>query len=440
MAKGKKKLSSKNGRVPQKGGSQCGSSDDESVDTCSVFSGDSQCPARSDNTTDEETRNSGPEAEVDTFEDKLKMALDGASGEKSSQKRSVHLQSLCKAFGERYCLEFLLSRPTTMTDLVEKSLKKGKGDEQAWAATLASILVLQYGASAEGAEVYHTLSKLLTTTMQDNSVPPQVREKVTMALAMTAYMAEEDTYNKREIMDQLRSIFGGSFLKGDGTTPSVTAPMSALHQAALLSWALMLTAIPADIAFQMIQQHLADISGLLECQDVDMRVAAGEALATMYEMARDRDEDFEGDDLETLCDSLHQLATDSQKFRAKKDRKLQKSSFRDIERAVREGEGPVFNVQFGVETLKIRTWEDKRTYDALCCVLNSGMNHHLQNNPEVRALFGLGAPLVVNGGGLGGLNNGTKVTKFERHMGNLMADRNRTKRMAKVRDKRLDIM
>lgn len=171
-----------------------------------------------------------------------------------------------------------------------------------------------------------------------------------------------------------------------------------------------------------------------------MRVAAGEALATMFEIGRSCNSDFEGSDapldLDDLCAALHQLATDSQKFRAKKDRRMQKSSFRDIERAVREGDGPELNVQFGVEILRIRTWEDKRTYDALCALLGSGMNHHLQNNPHIRTLFSLGAPLVTTNG----VPAVPKISKSERHRGNVVADRNRTKRMAKCRDKRLDIV
>jgi len=40
-------------------------------------------------------------------------------------------------------------------------------------------------------------------------------------------------------------------------------------------------------------------------------------------------------DLESeLCNMLKSLATDSQKFRAKKDRRQQRSSFRDVLRAV----------------------------------------------------------------------------------------------------------
>lgn len=87
---------------------------------------------------------------------------------------------------------------------------------------------------------------------------------------------------------------------------------------------------------------------LLDSTDVDVRIGAGEAIALIYEGARQFDEDFgfdtssEGgeaigptlDQVDELCLKLKQLATDSNKYRAKKDRKQQRSSFRDILRGI----------------------------------------------------------------------------------------------------------
>ena len=90
-----------------------------------------------------------------------------------------------------------------------------------------------------------------------------------------------------------------------------------------------------------------------------MRIGAGEAIALIYEGARQFDEDFgfelsteeedtdendgiqerasnsrQSQEMDDLCSKLRQLATDSHKYRAKKDRKQQRSSFRDILRAI----------------------------------------------------------------------------------------------------------
>lgn len=59
-------------------------------------------------------------------------------------------------------------------------------------------------------------------------------------------------------------------------------------------------------------------------------MAAGEVIALLYEQGRTHDTDFCSDYTEELVGKLRQLATDSHKYRAKKDRKTQRSSFRDI--------------------------------------------------------------------------------------------------------------
>ena len=45
-------------------------------------------------------------------------------------------------------------------------------------------------------------------------------------------------------------------------------------------------------------------------------------------------QDFEINNLDDLCDTLKQLSTESHKYHAKRDRRHQKSSFRDILRSV----------------------------------------------------------------------------------------------------------
>jgi hypothetical protein len=59
-------------------------------------------------------------------------------------------------------------------------------------------------------------------------------------------------------------------------------------------------------------------------------MAAGETIALAYELGRAHNDDFQRATTPQLVDKLRQLATDSHKYRAKKDRKQQRSSFRDI--------------------------------------------------------------------------------------------------------------
>ena len=135
-------------------------------------------------------------------------------------------------------------------------------------------------------------------------------------------------------MKSLESIFRASYFKGDKTAPTHTPQVAGLHNAALVSWCLLLSIAPPSVVQNFIDSHLVKLPQLLESQDLDLRITSGEAIALMYELAREEDEDFEGPNVDSLCDKLKQLATDGNRHRAKKDRRQQRSSFRDILRAV----------------------------------------------------------------------------------------------------------
>jgi hypothetical protein len=70
-------------------------------------------------------------------------------------------------------------------------------------------------------------------------------------------------------------------------------------------------------------------------------MASGECIAVLFELGRAFNEDFEESQIDQLVETLRQLATDSHKYRAKKDRKTQRSSFRDILHSV-EVRGGIF--------------------------------------------------------------------------------------------------
>ena len=99
-------------------------------------------------------------------------------------------------------------------------------------------------------------------------------------------------------------------------------------------------------------------------------------------------------------------------YRAKKERKQKRSSFRDILRCVEENEAPELRVKFGAETLDVDTWARKLQYDAFCQLLGSGTNFQLAHNELLRDVFDLGPPLLADQAG--GHNNNHRTSKLER--------------------------
>lgn len=77
-------------------------------------------------------------------------------------------------------------------------------------------------------------------------------------------------------------------------------------------------------------RSISQLSELLASSNLEVRLSAGEALAVVFEIGREFHDDFAEDIISDLVETLRQLATDSHKYRAKKDRKQQRATFRDV--------------------------------------------------------------------------------------------------------------
>lgn len=71
------------------------------------------------------------------------------------------------------------------------------------------------------------------------------------------------------------------------------------------------------------------IPGLIETNDADLRNQAGETIAVLYEIAREINSVF-ADPPESLLITLDKKANESAKYRGKKEKRLQRATFREI--------------------------------------------------------------------------------------------------------------
>lgn len=438
MPKGRRKTrgtrSTKDQVSPGGAGVMLDDDDVDSIDNCSIISNISEATNRSldegfsDQTDTDGVTDTGTVC-VEDFYEKLKDCIDGLS-EKSASGRTNCLKSIITALSKRFLYDFLVDRYITICDGIERCLKKGKSEEQINACRCANSLLIQLGPGAEGEELSSQLKPLFSTLLMDKSAASKTRAACAQSIGLFTLIACCDMEMVLSVMSQLESIFADSYRKLDGALPVVSPETSLLHCEALSSWCLLLSLVPSSSVVIITDSHLNRLPKLLESSDVDLRIVAGEAIAMLYEIARFDDQDFEGYGIDELCQTLKQLATDSNKYRAKKDRRQQRSSFRDILKTVENGEGSRMCVKFGREELCIDSWIRKRQYDSLCNVLGSGMNLHLQENELVRDIFELGSVLPSSG------QPRPRASKHERHMYNTATFKARTQARAKVRDKR----
>lgn len=178
---------------------------------------------------------------IEKHEEKLIQSLENAI-EKSVQTRVQALQTICEILQHRYMPDLIEDRKITIMDIIEKSLRRGKGSEQGLAAQLASLYILQLGPDDV---IIKTMTQLLLQTAQNKSSTFDARGKCCTALALITFLGVDDISDVISIMQQLEQIFSASYLKGDKTPSSATADAGALHSAALSAWGLLVTLVPS---------------------------------------------------------------------------------------------------------------------------------------------------------------------------------------------------
>ncbi|KAG8197893.1 hypothetical protein JTE90_020272 [Oedothorax gibbosus] len=429
MPKGKRKHKF-GGPLGRKQDPNFASEEESLADNSSVISNLSDL--RLDSDEDTLVENEDEVITFDDFEDKLKEAIEGTL-QKSAKARISSLEVIKKSLTSKYICDFILDRQITLCDVVERAVRRGKGEEQIIGAVVGALLCTQLGSLEGSEETFLALQPILMAMLLDASVSPAVRAQCASSLGLCCFISCIGTEMIQSTMDSLYSVFSGSLLKGNGVVPTIKPEISSLHATALQGWSLLLTVLSPPYITALTGTHLRKLPQLLESPDVDLRIAAGETLAVFYELARQDREDFEGFDIDDLCDKLRLLATDSQKFRAKKDRRQQRSSFRDILRAIEDRETLDVHVKLGEEILYIDNWCHKRQYDAFCQILGSGMNLHLKQNDLLREIFQLGAPILDD-------KPLVKNSKLQRHSLHLAADKERKRFLSKMRDKRADVI
>ncbi|XP_055605266.1 interferon-related developmental regulator 2 [Uranotaenia lowii] len=417
-------------------------SDDElSNDNASVYSyqseqnGESGSGGNKNNNNNNDGDGSGEESGgFEKYEEKLLQAIENAS-DKSLQTRINAFQAINEVLVHHYIPDFIEDRKMTLMDAIEKSIKKGKGSEQAWAARIIPLLVIQLEGAEDINELIKVLKPVLVATAQDTAASCDARAKCCMALGMLNFLGSDDVGDLLPLMKSFEGIFSGSYLKGDSSPSSANADAAALHSAALSAWALLLTLIPSGDLVSLINSNnvmvpsIKKLQGMLQSPHLDVRMAAGETIALILESGRSHDEDFLEDELPELIEATQKLATDAHKYRAKRDRKVQRATFRDVLRYLEEDSPPEIQIKFGKESLLLDTWSLHHQYICLRNALGFGMNVHLTENAFLRDVLQLGVKMDE-------LERGAKMAKAEKKFINAAAFKARTITRGKNRDKR----
>ncbi|ESN90717.1 hypothetical protein HELRODRAFT_96656 [Helobdella robusta] len=371
--------------------------DDYQDDAMSVMSVISN--ASDNRATDGSDECNGALTAQENYEEKMSTCIEGIS-QKNSKGRIESLKSLKSGLCKQYSFSYLSDRYVTVSDGLEKCLKRGCVEEQLVAADCICVLFIQIACSPAKDELLKSVSPILKVLINDNAVSLQTRCSCAEALGLCVFLAVEEPEDIYETMGLFEQHFKLSFksMNNNNAQQQLAHPCSQLHNSCLGAWALLFTLLSDKFVLSYAQKFIILVSSMLSSESMELRITAGETIALMFEAGRDVSEDFddcfEANKLEELCKKLKELSTECNKYRAKKDKKVQKASFRDILKAVQDGEFGSSEIKINIqESLYLESWVQKTHYDQLCRVLTSGMNAHLQENPLIRDIFSLGEPI-----------------------------------------------
>ncbi|CAF0903444.1 unnamed protein product [Rotaria sordida] len=363
----------------------------------------------------------------DNLDEKLDSAIEELRN-KDLKTREHGLCTLQALFSQKYLPDQVANRSENIIEQLISCLKKGNESEGKLAAIVTSLFFIQLGESND--ELFQKFRDAIMPILRDETKSSSLRTRYAQTIGIVCFIGCEDIASSVDLMKSLEIIFSKSYVLKDGTIPIVTRDLQELHAAALSSWCLLVSTMPNNHAHDLIRIYAPEkIPGLIESSDADLRNQAGETIAVLYEIARDINSVF-ADPPESLLKTLDKKANESVKYKGKKEKRLQRATFREIYNSFEEGTSPEFTIKFGREVLEITSWTGRLYYNGFSNLLGTGMNVHLKENGFLRSVFNLDDAAVEE-------NQQAKGNRFERQLANKAAFKLRTQALRKTRDNKV---
>jgi hypothetical protein len=136
----------------------------------------------------------------------------------------------------------------TITDTIERCLKRGKVDEQIAAANLVGVFCVQIG-SSDDEEVLNSLKSILTPLMLDPTADPRTRGTAATALGITCFLLGE-VEDFADSLDDFEKVFSASYKGAVKHSPETLS----MHTSALTSWTLLMSMMSPGKCFKTLER------------------------------------------------------------------------------------------------------------------------------------------------------------------------------------------
>lgn len=333
----------------------------------------------------------------------LDQSLD-ALFEKRGSTREKALGSIIEAFSQNLQHEFVEKKFATLLHQCLNSIKKGSGKEVSLASQAIGLLALTTGSGNNAREILQESVPIISQALKSRSESSKVASLLDCLAVNTFVGGEEpeETERSMQIMWQVVHPKAGVNVMGGKPSPAVIAAM-------VSAWSFLLTTINAwSLSLKDWQESISYLSTLLDKDDRSVRIAAGEALAVIFDVG-----DFERFSVERnvssgntdkaaqegyihlqglrgkVLNQVRDLASEAGgKGTAKKDLNNQRTLFRDLLDFLEDGYTPETSTKIGGETLITSSWSELIQLNFLKHFLRGGFVKHMMENEFLHAVFG----------------------------------------------------
>lgn len=381
---------------------------------------------------------------VDSQEFTLEKCLD-ALYEKRGSTREKALIGLVSAFEGSVLLDFIENRCITLLHQYLNSIKRGSTKEVCLAARAIGFLAITAGNGENTHEIMEESIPSLSRALI--SGPDAVRTSVLDCLAIVTFVGSNNWEETETAMKIMWEIIHPKSLSKAGT---ITKPSSPVLVGALSAWSFLLTTLTGwRVDLDMWMEMISFLCNLLENGDRAVRIAAGEAIAVIFEIVVAGKLSNVTSDLESTEDipskpkwliylsSLKEkiiLLVSGLSMEAggkgidKKCLNTQRDTFEKIYDYLKDGEQPETSLKLSKKQgmLTTSTWTELIQLNFLKHFLGSGFLKHAQDNEFLHNVFDL-TPDAENGLSASqkrifrssGDRERTQVLKKDRRMGQL---------------------
>lgn len=313
--------------------------------------------------------------------------------EKRSSTREAALSNLIKLMTTEYQYEECMFKEETLTRLFITSFRKGGTKEAALAARALGLHTVTLGPGIESEKILEEASNVFSPGRLTGK-SSDVKIAAIEALSMIYFVASDDALAALNLMNELSTVYAKEIKAPDVQT------------AAIKSWTFLFTTMSADqLEVAFIEKQLKMLSALLYNVDVNVRTAAGEAIAAIWNecdvQSLPASQDIEAEDehnekaliaqnIEDIVSRMQELAVNrgDETRRSKKDRVSLKSAFRDLVDIMDGGRPPEQRLKLNYgDVLTVSSLEGIIQLNFFRTFLAEGLQVHLQKNELLHQIF-----------------------------------------------------